>query len=145
MDFVVRHRPEELESTGYMELGPGPYRGRHWQSGFLFVWEDAFAYAEGIVASHFPAYDHFEMNELPSAVAQAVAADWRRAATLLARGRVSEGVEVLALERVFPGAAEALGQDLVAQQSQIVAMLTELADGVERFASRAASVCILGM
>jgi len=36
-----------------MEIGPGRYAGRHWQDGFLFVSEDAFGMAEGILAATF--------------------------------------------------------------------------------------------
>ena len=55
MDYRIRRNPEELDSTGYVEIGPGEYSGHHWQKSFLFVWEDAFVHAEGIVRKHFPA------------------------------------------------------------------------------------------
>jgi hypothetical protein len=40
MDYRIRHNKAELDSTGYMEIGPGRYTGSHWQDGFIFVWED---------------------------------------------------------------------------------------------------------
>jgi hypothetical protein len=51
MDYAIRRNPRELDSTGYMEIGPGRYAGKHWQDGFVFVWEDAFAVAEWRAAS----------------------------------------------------------------------------------------------
>lgn len=62
MDYVIRQHPHEFDSTGYMELGPGRYAGKHWQDGFRFVWEDAFGMGEGIVARHLSEYDHFGMQ-----------------------------------------------------------------------------------
>src|SRR5438128_10862593 len=35
MDYRVRRRKSELESTGYMEIGPGKYSGELWRDGFL--------------------------------------------------------------------------------------------------------------
>ena len=58
MDYRVRRTKAELDSSGYMEIGPGQYSGKHWQDGFLFVWEDAFGMAEGIIVKHYPDYDH---------------------------------------------------------------------------------------
>ena len=83
MDYRIRRDPAELDSTGYIEIGPGRYAGRHWQPGFLFVWEDAFGMAEGIVVRHLPEYDHFDMNDIPRAVGLTIVADWRSAAAQL--------------------------------------------------------------
>ncbi len=57
---------------GYVEIGPGVYSGKHWQDGFLFVEEKAFLLAAGIVAKHFPDYDHFSMNNLPNVIGRRV-------------------------------------------------------------------------
>lgn len=37
MDYRIRKTKAELDSTGFMEIGPGRYSGEHWQEGFLFV------------------------------------------------------------------------------------------------------------
>ena len=57
--------------------------GKHWQDGFLFVWEDAFGMAEGIVLKHFKDYDHFEMNDIPKNVGKLITVDWKKAASTL--------------------------------------------------------------
>ena len=35
MDFSVRSDPATLESTGFVELVPGQYDGRHWRQGSM--------------------------------------------------------------------------------------------------------------
>jgi hypothetical protein len=77
VDYRVRRETSELDSTGYVEIGPGKYDGTHSQDGFLFVWEDAFDMAEGIVAKHVPTYDHFSITDIPKEVGQKVIAEWR--------------------------------------------------------------------
>ncbi|MFZ4396090.1 MAG: hypothetical protein ACOYOU_10745 [Kiritimatiellia bacterium] len=71
MDYQIRADSKELDPTGYMEIGPGRYNKKHWQPGFLFIWEDAFGMAEGIVTKHFPSYDHFGMNDISKKIASA--------------------------------------------------------------------------
>ena len=83
MDYRVRRAKSELESTGYIEIGPGKYSGEHWQDGFLFIWEDAFGMAEGILTKHFPKYDHFSMNYIPKDIGQKIVAEWRDVADRL--------------------------------------------------------------
>jgi hypothetical protein len=49
MDYRIRRSPQELESTGFMEICPWRFSEKYWQEGCLFVWEDSFNVAEGIV------------------------------------------------------------------------------------------------
>lgn len=81
--YQIRTDPKakELDSTGYMEIGPGRYNKKHWQPGFLFIWEDAFGMAEGIVTKHFPSYDHFGMNDISNKIGKEIITEWRTAAS----------------------------------------------------------------
>lgn len=101
MDYKIRRKKSELDSTGYMEIGPGKYSGKHWQDGFLFVWEDAFGMAEGIVLKHFKDYDHFEMNDIPKGVGQLIANGWKKAALSLEHADQSEYQDLLNLDAVY--------------------------------------------
>jgi hypothetical protein len=101
VDYRVRRESSELDSTGYVEIGPGKYAGKHWQDGFLFVWEDAFAMAEGIVAKHVPNYDHFSMTDIPKEVGRKVIAEWRAAADRLPGMSVDEARAALNLQSSY--------------------------------------------
>lgn len=83
MDFSVRTDPSTLESTALIEVVPGRYDGRHWRPDGIFVCEDAFGMAEGIIARHCPAYDHFGPNEIPREVGLQIVAEWRAVAASL--------------------------------------------------------------
>ena len=79
IDYNIYRNVADLDSTGLFEIGPGRYSGKHWQDRFVFVWEDAFACAEGIVIRHFPDYDHFSMNDIQSDVGLKITSAWRNA------------------------------------------------------------------
>ena len=142
MDYVVRRVVSDLDSTGYVEIGPGKYAGKHWQDGFVFVWEDAFGAAEGILAKHFPAYDHFDMNDVPRAVGLAVAADWRDVAERLPRMTVDEAHDALNLEATF---SVRIDREVEEHGAEIAGMLRELADALEQFYAEGEWVCVLGL
>src|SRR3989304_3481557 len=83
MDYAVRHNPKNLESTGFIEIMPGRYTGKHWQDGAIFIWEDAFTIAEGIIQEYFPQYDHLAMNDIPRSAGRLIAKDLQNAADTL--------------------------------------------------------------
>src|SRR5262249_37615703 len=122
-------------------IGPGKFSGQHWQEGFLFVWEDAFGLAEGIVSKHFPSYDHLSMNDIPEDLGRRIAADWREAAARLGGMTAAEVRSALNLPEWYAQ----LDDELVSRQSEIAGMLRELADGVENFCNREDWFCILGV
>jgi hypothetical protein len=142
VDYRIRRDPGELDSTGYMEIGPGPYDGKHWQVGFIFVWEDAFGMAEGILAKHFPAYDHFSMNNVPKDQGSKVIEEWRCVAGRLADMSVSEVSTALNLAASY---RSNLDSDVATHTREISLMLRELADACHAFYERSESVCVLGM
>jgi hypothetical protein len=142
VDYRIRRDPSELDSTGYMEIGPGKYSGQHWQPGFLFLWEDAFGMAEGIVARHVPNYDHFSMTDVPKEVGQKIVAEWREAAQDLADMSAEEIRTALNLVATYH---ERLESEVDAHKAEIANMLRELADACSEFYERGDWVCILGM
>ncbi len=142
MDYRIRRNKEDLDSTGYMEIGPGRYSGAHWQDGFLFVWEDAFGMAEGIVAKHFPAYDHFGMNDLPKEIGIKIVAEWREVAEKLKELSPEEGARLLNLAASYRSHLE---EEIAQNCNAIAAMLEELSNECDRFYRQNEWVCVLGM
>ncbi len=142
MDYLIRRDTSELDSTGYVEVGPGRYARKHWQPGFLFVWEDAFGMAEGIVARHLPEYDHFAMNDVPRGAGLRITTDWRQAADLLPGLSAAEVHDVLNLGAAY---RDRLDAEVEAHRAEIAVMLRELAAECERFYAAGDWVCILGI
>ena len=141
MDYLLRHRKDELVSTNFLEIGPGRYVGAHWQDGFLFVGDEAFAVAEGILAKHFPDYDHFAMNDLPEEIGEKVIAEWRTVAGQIERLPPAEARKALNLL----GADLDLDRELGAHRKDIARMLRELADECEKFYQQSEWICVLGI
>ena len=142
MDYEIRRKKLDLDSTGYMEIGPGKYTRKHWQDGFLFVWEDAFGMAEGIVLKHFKDYDHFEMNDIPKNVGKLIAADWKKAASSLESADQSEYQALLNLDAVY---RTHMAAEVSENKDSIIALLNELARSFEQYYENEEWVCILGM
>ena len=125
-----------------MEIGPGKYSGVHWQKGFLFVWEDAFGMAEGILAKYVPNYDHFSMTDIPKEVGRNVVIEWRNVADRLGRLSAAEASAALNLAASY---RDGLEDDVTVHKAEIANMLRELADACSEFYDRHDWVCILGM
>ena len=142
MDYRIRRRKSELESTGYVEICPGKYCGKHWQDGCLFIWEDAFGMAEGIILKHFHAYDHFSMNDIPEEVGRVMIEEWKRVAAQLNEMSPEQAHSVLNLQVVY---REFLKEEVHSHKSEIASMLHELAEACEEFYEQGKWICILGM
>jgi hypothetical protein len=142
MDYRIRRNKNELDSTGYMEIGPGRYSGQHWQDEFLFVWEDAFEMAEGILAKHFPAYDHLGMNDIPRDIGIRIIAEWREVAGKLKEMTTIEAHRALELPNWYlPG----LETEITAHGEEIAAMLRDISDECDCYYRQGDWICILGM
>jgi hypothetical protein len=142
MDYQLRRNKSALDSTGYMEIGPGKYSGDHWQNGFIFIWEDAFGVAEGIIERHFPSYDHMGMNDLPKSIVVDIIRDWRNAAERLQRLDQSEIERELNL--TAPQYA-GLGAEVAKNCQSVSDFLRTLANECETFLRKNEWLCILGM
>jgi hypothetical protein len=142
MDCRIRREKTELDSTAYVEIGPGKYSGRHWQPGFLFVSEEAFGVAEGIVARHFAQYDHFGMNEIPRAIGSQIVRDWSLTATRLPTMARDEALDSLNIAQTF---SKRLDDQVIPNRKELAAMLNELAAEVGAYYEREEWVCILGL
>jgi hypothetical protein len=142
MDFVVRQEPESLGSTGFVEVCPGRYSGRHWQQGCIFIWEDSFTVAEGILRAHFPDYDHLAMNDIPRTVGLLVVEDWRSAARDLVEATLDQSFEILKLEG---WQRDYLKEELQERRTETSRMLLQLADKVSTYYKDEEWVSVLGV
>jgi len=142
MDYEIRRTKSELDSTGYMEIGPGKYSGNHWQDGFLFIWEDAFGMAEGVVMKHFKDYDHFGMNDIPKKIGISISSEWLKVASMLETANQDEYQNLLNLDAVY---REYMVSEVTENKSQIIKLLMELGNSFKQFYKNEKWVCILGM
>ncbi|HTF90751.1 MAG TPA: hypothetical protein VK843_20190 [Planctomycetota bacterium] len=142
MDYRIYRSRAELDSTNYVEVGAGKYSQKHWQEGCLFIEEEAFIRAEGILAQHFPSYDHIAFQDIPRLVGKRVIAAWRDAAARIPQLNPAEIYSLLNLDVVM------LQVDPVAldrDRAAIAAMLNELADACDEFYEQDEWLRILGM
>ena len=142
MDYRIRRTPEELESTGFMEICPRKFSGTHWQRGCLFVWEDSFSVAEGIVARHLPTFDHMSPNDIPRTIGAAIVADWEAVAGRLPTLTPNEASAELHLAGGFH---ERFCEDFAENRLQVATLLRDLAQECRQFYAQSEWVCIIGV
>jgi len=142
MDFRLHRDKSLLTDTCFIEIGPGKYSGEHWQEGFVFVDEDDFACAEGILKNYFPDYDHFGTNDISKSTGLLIITEWRRAATNIERLEPQEAARLL---RPHDAARPGLIADISGHRKEIQALLNDLADELERLYRTDDWVCVLGM
>ena len=142
MNFQIKRNKSELDSTGYMEIGPGKYAGDHWQEGFIFVWNGDFWVAEGIIRKHFEGYDHLDMNDIPYEVGKKIISEWDDASRNIMDATPSVIKQTLLLHQTpsFDHVSE-----VIEAQHTISALLADLSVEVNEFYKRGEYVCILGM
>jgi hypothetical protein len=142
MDYEIRRNKNELDSTGYMEIGPGKYSGEHWQDGFLFIWEDAFGMAEGIIAKHLPDYDHFGMNDIPKEIGKEIISEWEECAGQLCSLSTEQAQIKLNLGASY---RENLESEISAHCAEVAGMLKELSAECRNYYKNEGHICVLGM
>ncbi len=142
MDYKIRRNTSELNSTGFIEIGPGKYSGKHWQDGSLYVWEDAFGVAEGIVMKYFNDYTHFGFNNLPKEIGTLLLAKWREVALGLKTANEDEYLELLNLDVVYRAN---LTTEVAKNKESIIELFIDMANAFEQFYEADEWVCILGV
>ena len=141
MDYRIRRAKSDLNSTGYIEVGAGKYTGAPRRDGSLFVLEDAFTVVEGVVARHFPSYDHLATNDIPKDIGKLIVSEWREIAEWLPVLKPDEARVALNVATWF-GAS--LDDELTTQRAAVIELLRGLADGCDDFYSREEWICVLG-
>jgi hypothetical protein len=142
MDYKVLTQKKDLDSTGYIEIGPGKYSGYHWQDGFIFIWEDAFNIAEGIIIKYFANYDHFSMNDIPYEIGLKIINGWRNVAQNLNELNPEEACQILNLSGPY---WDRLDNEIASHREDIIEMLNILANKCEEFYTNNKWICILGI
>ncbi len=142
MDYEIRRKKSDLDSTGYMEIGPGKYSGKHWQDGFLFVCENSFGVAEGIIMKHFKDYDHYGINNIPKEEGLSISSEWLHVASALKNAGKDECQKLLNLDVVYKKYMEA---EVFENRASIIKLLVELSNSFEQFYKMEEWICILGV
>lgn len=136
-DYRVHRSTSELSSTGFVEIAPGKSKGTHWRDGNVFVAEEEFRMAAGIVAEHVH-FLAFNVTEVPKSAGAEITRAWRAAAESLIQQRTDEALAVMHLA----GARAHCRRQLEAHGAEIATMLIELADACDAFYEHDEWICI---
>jgi len=107
----------------------------------LFIWEDAFGMAEGIVMKHFKDYDHFGINDIPKEIGTLISSEWLQIASTLKSAEEAEYHELLNLDVVYH---TYIITEFSENNESIINLLIELSKSFKQFYKAEKWVCILG-
>lgn len=93
-DFQMHTTPSTLKGTQYFEFVPGPYDGRHWQLGAVFVDEYTFSLFEGIFERRVADYDHFSLMEIDASTWRLIVEDLQSLREVLTSDQSEQGVNL---------------------------------------------------
>ena len=129
--------------TCYVEVLPGPFKGRCWNAESLFFDEDAngFGIVETIIASRVPVYDHYDNTEIDSHTCWDIVRDLEKLISLLASDTLPSELQRLP---VFVR-SQAFFADVESNRPALFTMLTELVAWLRDTLSYYRSITIVGM
>jgi hypothetical protein len=161
MDYRIYESRSEFRGTNYIEIvrvarpqvRSGEEFGEIGQAGFLFIEEEAFFLADGIIAKHFEKYGHFGPNEIPKDIGQKITAEWDRVAALLGRMTTEQAYTALnlngAFAGIYSGQIEAIRPEFVHEidhhRADIARFLLSLAKACNAFYQAGDSIYIEGV
>jgi hypothetical protein len=142
VDYRIFGSPEELKDVLYFDIGPGKFSRKHWKGGCLFVSEYEFGMAEGIIAKHFPTYNHFGPNDIPKELGLKITAEWAQAAVLLDQLPPGQIGNTLNLNEPF---LNQFDPDIESHKADIAGLLRSLAEACEALYQQGDWICISGV
>lgn len=83
----------ELDGGEFLEIFPGPYKGRSWNENSAYVEHKAFALFEPIIKKHAPQFDHRSNTAIPKESWVAIIADLQSLRQALADAKSMEDVQ----------------------------------------------------
>ena len=133
-----------LTGTTYIELLPGPYRGKCWQEGSLFLSEERFGYIEPLVAQNLPGYSHYAFNEGDRTAWNGVLRDLESLRVFLESGPHRDELQIR-VGFFFGDSERRFAADLDANLARLIAMVAELDAWVRGALRRESVISVLGL
>ena len=143
IDYTIFRNAESFSGTDLFEIGPGRYSGVHWQEGFIFVREEAFASAERALYKYVDGYEHYDMNDIKKEIGLKVISAWRNVANAL--GSAANPTDAADILEIHESRRHRFEDEVFRDRNKIAAMLSELADECEAFYKSNEWICILGL
>ena len=77
MDYRTRRKKSGLIGTGYVEINPGKYSGKHWRNGNLFIREETLSLSTGIIVKHYIDGNRSWLNGKPKSIGMKITVEGR--------------------------------------------------------------------
>ena len=132
----------ELTGTGYIEICPGMFRGKHWLEECHYFEEEAFGVAAGVLLKHFPDYNPFGPNDFPMEVGLAIAEEWEKTSEKIENLEISEVLKILNLAGPY---GEFKKEEIQSHNKEIAIMLRELSVLFNNIYEKHSWLCVLGI
>ena len=91
MKIQLIRQLSDLDGGEFLEIFPGPYKGRSWNEQSVYIEDHAFSVLEGIVKQHAPSFDHRSNTQIPNENWQSIINDLNSLqASLLNAGSIED-------------------------------------------------------
>ncbi|MEI6057265.1 MAG: hypothetical protein WCR55_14565 [Lentisphaerota bacterium] len=131
-----------LDGTAYIEIGAGRYKGKHFQDSFIFLDEDGFFFAEGLLYKYVKNYDHYEMNNIHKSIGLSYAHELSD----IAREFLSiSAIEITKRLNLKPTFESWLAKKLEEHRKEIKEMLSEVSIFILDCYRKNDWICVLGL
>lgn len=141
-NYLIYSDTSKLHGTDYVGVGSGRHTGKYVSKGYIFIEEDSFVVAEGIIKRHCSRYDHNEINNISRTKGSKVATDLRVAAeSILA----CINDDILSLLEYKGDSSPKAVSEFIKQKVPISKMLVGLADYMDNSYENDEWICVLGV
>lgn len=144
MKIQLIRQLSDLDGGEFLEIFPGPYKGRSWNEQSVYVEDHAFSVLEGIVKRQAPNYDNRANTQIEKEAWQSIINDLNRLhATLLNAGSISDLNESLTFRDATISGE--FGADFNANKAKLLTLIEELKNWLARELETQPIISILGI
>ncbi len=134
----------QLDDGQFLEVFPGPYKGRSWNDESVYIEDEAFALIEPIVVKHAPNFNRRSNNNIEKEVWAAILTDLENL-----KGRLENAASISDLKGLLGFQEEASEREFGLKFDDNLASLKKMVDGLIQWLNRELAnkpvICILGI
>jgi hypothetical protein len=144
LEIRLNKNKADLKGTMYFELLPGPYHGRCWNDGSLFLTEETFGYIEPIIESYVAGFDHYAFTPVPASTWAVIAANLEKLRHWLTEAQSVEQLDGR-IGFIYHNSKSRFAENFSTNKAALAEIVAELAGWIVAQSNQHGSITILGL
>lgn len=125
MKIKLIHKLVELDGGQFLEVFPGPFKGRSWNEQSVYIEDEAFALIEPIVSKHAPEFDRCRNTAITKEGWSGIIADLKELRSILADAKSMQDLPSTMQFR-DDGSRDDFGSDFSENSRKVITLVDEL-------------------